>query len=394
MSAAPAWSVGETSPACPCGADEPRPIVAMADSALAPVATSDGAYLRNARVMRLACPACGALEAVYDPPDALLQHFARDYDLAPAVQNNLVVADGVVRAKKSLIDQRLDAWLARRAGGVRRALEVACGRGDLARRLAATHPAWRVTGLDPSPDLEPQDAAAGTPALIRSVFRPERILPGSQDLLIAHGLLNRTPPLAALRGLRRAARPEALASLELLYLDTAPHAPRIWDHSFHFTRATFHRWLRVVGFRVLEEADNASSWHVIAEACDPEPGPLATVADATAALADFEAYRTWWATAESAARREATRGRYALFGAGMFSAALLPALTEAPPAAVIDDVKAGRAFHGLDVITRDQAAARGLAVLLFTRPAYAEAMAARARASGLPLIDVTPPLAG
>lgn len=389
-----AASRANTQPQCSCGATAPRAVLARADSAAAPVATSDGAYLADVRAARLLCRDCGVLEAVYDPPDALSRHFARDYDLAPAVQNNLVVRDGVVHTKKSLIDHRLDAWIARRAGGVRAALEVACGRGDLARRLAAAYPHWEVTGLDPSPDLEPQDAGPGSPRLLRSVFRPERFAPGRHDLLIAHGLLNRTPPLAALQGLRRLARPGALASFELVYLETAPYAPRIWDHAFHATRATVHHWLAVIGFHVLEEADNASSWHVIAEACDPKPGPWRPSGETDHAGAHFEAFVRWWTAAETAARREAARGPYALFGAGMFSAALSPALSATPPAAVIDDVKAGGRFHGLDVITREEAAARGLAVVLFTRPAYVDAMAARARAAGLTLSDVTPPLPG
>ena len=366
-----------------CGAKTRRRVLGAADSRLEAVATSDAAYLRDVRVERTLCMNCGALEVVYDPKEALATHFAQQYDVGAAVQNNLVVRDGAVARKKTLIDAKLESWIARRECDIADVLEIACGQGELISRLAEEHQNWICTGIDPTPDLLTCDTPrAGLPRLIQGFFSPDQFTGENFDLVIAHGFLNRSPTVKELSAIRSLCRDGALVSFELLYLDTSPHCPAIWDHSYMFTRANFARWMEARGFRILEEQDNASSWHVLAEAAPARQPNLLTVEngiESTATL--YESWSGWWAQAVARATAEMRAVRdqepVYLFGAGMFTAALLAKAPGLSPEAILDDAKAGGRLAGVPVIAPEEADKRGR-VLVFTRPAYMEAIAQKA----------------
>ncbi|GAB4540013.1 MAG: hypothetical protein Tsb0010_18100 [Parvularculaceae bacterium] len=363
-----------------CGADGDRREVGRADSRLMPVATSDAAYLRDVRVRRELCETCGVLEARYDPEDALSRHFSREYDLDASVQNNLVISGGRVLRKKSLIDSRLDHWIESWNAPIESALEIACGRGELISRLAEDHGHWRCAGVDPSPDLKPRAAAKpGAPRLVRSFFSAELFEGEKFGAVIAHGFLNRSPTIRELKAIRSLCRDGALVSIEVLLLDTSPHCPAIWDHSYMFSKRSFMRWLEAVGFHALDMADNASSWHIIARA-----GEARAAADFRAegeperSLRLYERFESWWsdAAAGAAALADACGGPVGLFGAGMFTAGLLSRAPDLGPEFIIDDVKAGGRLFGVPICTIDEAPREALTIL-FTRPAYASAIAER-----------------
>lgn len=369
-----------------CGADGDRREAGRADSRLSPVATSDAAYLQDVRVRRVLCGNCGVLEVQYDPEDALSRHFSREYDLDASVQNNLVISGGRVLRKKSLIDGRLDHWIESWNAPIESALEIACGRGELISRLAAAHGHWRCAGVDPSPDLEPREAAEpGEPRLIQSFFSAELFEGEKFGAVIAHGFLNRSPTIRELKAIRSMCREGALASFEVLLLDTSPHCPAIWDHSYMFSKRSFMRWLAAVGFKVLDIADNTSSWHIVARA-DRAQGPGSFLAEGEPArsLRLYERFEDWWsdAAAGAAAIADACGGSIGLFGAGMFTAGLLSRAPDLDPEFIIDDVKAGGRLFGVPICNIDEAP-RNSTVILVTRPAYASAIAERLGKSGL-----------
>ena len=375
------------------GGDMTREELGAVDSRRAPVAASDAAWLEDTRARRLLCTACGALEIVYDPADALAHHFARNYNLGGEVQNNLVVRQGRVARKKSLIDARLDDWIADWDSYIGAALEIACGRGELITRLASDHPHWRCAGVDPNADLAPSpEASPGAPRLLRSFFSHELFDGDKFGLMIAHGFLNRSPTIRELRAMRDLCAEGALVSLEVLLLDTSPHCPAIWDHSYMFSQQSFLQWLAATGFELLDMADNASSWHVIARAVAPRPGGYLADGEPARTARLYRRFDAWWEEAVRDARviaaGLAAGERLALFGAGMFTAALLARAPDLAPACILDDVKAGREFLGVPVIA-PEAAPETIRTIVFTRPAYVQAIADRLRARDL-AFDIVP----
>ncbi len=356
-----------------------------------PLVTSDAQRLDDVRVTRLLCLDCACVGLVYDPPDRLRRFFAGQYDLDDTVQNHPVVVGGHLMLKHDRVASALSNALRRLAGAdlpeSGRWLEIACGRGDLTLRFQSAHPGWRCHALDPSADSG--DALLRADSRIRftrDFFDPDLFGERRFDLIAAHGFLNRSPLWPELKRIRRLCRPGTLLSLDLLVLENSVFAPHIWDHPFMFSRAVLQCTLATAGFTLRGVTDCVSSLHVLAEyrgvAGERPPRPGEVLVARTRRL--MHEHAGWWRDVVSACRAGPVRGgRMALYGAGLYNAVLLSLVEPSRFAAVIDETKAGGTFFGLDVISPEEAARRGLRVLICARPEYVARMVARARGVGL-----------
>lgn len=140
--------------------------------------------------------------------------------------------------RRRIVEAAIDAA---RVPEAARVLEVGCGTGGFAARLAAAHPGWRVSGVEPS------EAAAGTAVqrgcdvcvgTFETLAEPE----GSVDLLVALDVLEHCEDDSV--SAREAARVLAPGGAFVL---TVPALPSLWSQhdidNAHFRRYTRPRLL-------------------------------------------------------------------------------------------------------------------------------------------------------
>ncbi|MGB0748648.1 MAG: class I SAM-dependent methyltransferase [Magnetospiraceae bacterium] len=353
--------------------------------------SSDGALLEAITVERWLCPDCGCVEIRYTPEDALARFFASAYDTGALVQNNLVVTGGKVRPKRSLVQGRLFAALAARATPQADFLEIACGRGELTAEIAQDFPGWRGVGIDPSDTLPDQiDGLEDRVTLIRGFFDAALVAGRRFDVVIAHGLLNRAPPLPLLRDMVAVAQPGALISLEFLTLEDNCYCPHIWDHPFMYTADSFRAWCAETGLALLNWEDCGSAIHVLAAVTEQPGGALVSPPGVRATEEIFRAQERQWqqvaATYQDAVATAAPP--LALFGAGLFTAVLGSLVDFGPIEMVIDEVKAGGRFFDLPVVDLATALKRKPVILLCVRPQYQAVICGKLESVGLPWIDL------
>jgi SAM-dependent methyltransferase len=386
-----------------CGAPSPK-LLARVDAATSPLVTSDARRLNDVVVRRTLCARCACVEVQYDPPDRLQRFFREDYDLADEIQSNLIVRDGRTLRKHDHINTQLFAQLDDLpARG--RYLEIACGKGELARRFQAARPEWECVGIDPSA----QAPRAGPPrtgevTFIRDCFS-ERPFGGTTfDVIVAHGFLNRSPVVPELLRMRTLARPGTLLSVEIGILENSVFTPHTWDHPFMYLARAFEAYLEHAGFSIRTRTSCVSTRHFLC-ACTGTPRPRGALqlgADVVARTEGcFVRHKAWWAEAvrNCAPAVAAGAGSLGLYGAGLYNAVLLSLLPGARFDFVVDDLKAGGTFHGLPVVTAEQAAARpGARVCICARPEYVAGMTARLHQAGVehevvsPLADAGAPV--
>ncbi len=382
-----------------CGSGAAKPVLSRAAED-AVLVTSDGGFLGTdgaaVRAERVLCPACGVIEVVYEPGDVLRRYFERHYDAGSAVQNNLVVVDGKAVPKRSLIENRLMDFLrsAHTPEGKGAFLEVACGEGALTRRFAHTFQNWWALGVDPNPALtEDWPPASGRPGFIRGFFDPVLFAGRSFDVVVAHGFLNRSAPLPELKRIRSICADKALVSLELMFLETAPALPHVWDHPFMATKEQFLAWLAQAGFELLELHDCISTWHLILRAGEAAPEGTGGI-DLETPRRLFEGHQDWWRGVVERAEHALAVARaedhaVALYGAGMFSDILCTLMPNLRPAFFIDDIKAGGRMQDRPILSLNEAKERPVTVLVCARPAYADLLMSKLKAAGLGAHDLT-----
>jgi hypothetical protein len=275
-----------------------------------------------------------------------------------------------------------------------RVLEVACGRGQLIQSIASSHSSWKCTGIDPSAEIPTQwPPDQGRAGFVRAFFRESELPAPPYDVIIAHGFLNRSPPLKELARMRTLCRAGGLLSLEVMILEGSVHAPRVWDHSYMYLEQVFEMYLSHCGFTLRECQQNGTTLHALCDASGEGGGNLVVQNDLVALSREqFRQHEHYWTRTEAEYLRVAIEPEATtyLYGAGMFNSVLIgmAGSREGGITAVIDDTKAGSWFHGLPVIALAEARA-GSTVLICARPHYQEVLRQQAAARGLRVISLS-----
>ncbi len=354
-----------------------------------PLLTEATAPLEQGTGERLLCPDCGVLEAVIEPAQALRKHLADLGQAGGGAKNDQVVIEGKVQGRRSLVEPRLLDHV--RALGKEKGsfLDIACGEGHMTRRIAHTFQDWQAIGIDSTPSLtEDWPPIGGRPGFLRASFDPMLFAGRTFDVVAAHGVLTRVPPLRELQRIRSICAEGALLSVELPFLDGDIGSPYLWDHIYLLTRTRFLAYLRQAGFQVLESHDNVIGWHIIARAAEPgaHQGPSAEDLQESREL--FEGHMAWWdEVATRAADAEAVAGAegqaLAVFGTGPLSAILCRQVPSLKPAFFIDDAAAGTQWRGRPVLSLEEAKDRPVRVLLVARPTETDHYQSKLSAAGL-----------
>ncbi len=373
------------------------------DSSKASVVTSDAQLIDEVKAARTLCGQCGCIEVHYTPEDRLKRYFKDDYDISDEVQDNLIVCDNKAVGKHSHIVSSLFSGL-KGLGESGSFLEIACGRGKLTNLFQEKYPGWGCVGIDPSVDAPGEapraaaEARAGSPTFIKGYFEEKYFDGTTFDLIVAHGFLNRSPVLPELQKMRGLSTEGTLLSIEVCILENSVFAPHIWDHPFQYKGEVFELYLNQLGYTLISKTYCVSSYHFIFR-CDAPPKPIGEISIDKGIVSETEKlYREhlqWWVDVKKnydiAISSGDTSKRYALFGAGLYSAVLMSMLKENGLKLVVDEVKSGSVFFNLPVVGLNEAVdIDGCHVLLCIRPDYVEHIVAKLKDKNLPCSVLNP----
>jgi hypothetical protein len=360
-----------------------------------PLVTSDARLLHDVCVYRTLCPQCSCLEVHYDPEDRLLRYFRDEYDLSDEIQSNLIVRAGQAIRKHdrlhNLVFQRLG-----NLGERGRYLEVASGQGHLTRAFHERYPGWECVGIDPSDEApSTEDGATSNIRFIRDWFRTDYFKGTTFDVIVAHGLINRSPVLPELLRMRELSHKGTLLSLDFVLLEQSPFAPHIWDHPFMFLKPALDAYLAHAGFEIRAQDSCVSSIHYLCECVREPQHPQQLQVDLFKETKDrYQLLCKLWAKTAAAFRELclSTPSRaVALYGAGLFNAILHNISPGFSAQCVLDEVKAGGTFFNMPVITLEEAAQNpDLHVAICARPDYVPNMLARLKEAGIKCTDIGP----
>ncbi|MDC0156698.1 class I SAM-dependent methyltransferase [Verrucomicrobia bacterium] len=333
---------------------------------------SDGSFANDFGATQSLCRSCGCIFITYQPSNRLEKYFSEEYDVSDEIQNCQVVVSGNRQGKHSLIhNSLLDSCAGLPSHG--RFLEIACGNGTLSEKFAEAHPNWECLAIDPSN----QSARNRYEKVhfIHDFFDPALFQGESFDVIVAHGILNRTAPMEMLRGIASIANQNALISIEIVTLENSIFAPYIWDHCYTFLEEVFVGYLNSCGMTVDHRVDCGPTIQFICRfdkemAIGNNAGFPETV---DSSLSLYQDHIAKWELIKNnfllaLARNEGKK--IALFGAGLYNAVLINILKEPKFDFVIDEVRAGRFFEGIEIISLDDAvrSEEAMVVFLCSRP--------------------------
>ena len=321
------------------------------------VVMSDGSISDNFNASQHLCNNCGVIYINYYPANRLEKYFSDKYDVSEEVQNCQVVVSGKRLEKHSLIHKSLLSFCSKIPvkGNF---IEIACGNGLLSSKFAYEHTEWQCIAIDPS-------SASGTlissnVKFIRDFFDPSLFVGNKFDVIVAHGILNRTPTLKMLDGICSIAAPNALISLEIVTLENSIFAPHIWDHSYTFLEKTFYEYLNVFGFIVQKRVDCGSTIQFLCKyKGDGYNKPLSikeSTIESTYKLY-FNHLHLWdeikikFLENLSLCKKEKVN----LFGAGLYSAVLLSLIDSTKINSVIDEIRTGNFVYDIKITSLEKA---------------------------------------
>lgn len=347
---------------------------------------SDGSFANDFGATQSLCRSCGCIFITYQPANRLEKYFSEEYDVSDEIQNCQVVVSGNRQGKHSLIHKSLlDSCSGLPSRG--RFLEIACGNGALSEKFAEAQPNWECLAIDPSNQsalnrYEKVD-------FIHDFFDPALFRGENFDVIVAHGILNRTPSLEMLRGISSIANQNALISIEIVTLENSIFAPYIWDHCYTFLEEIFVGYLNSCGIIVDKRVDCGPTIQFLCR-IDKEmvfgnnvvsPDTI----DSTLSLyqdhmAKWELIKNNFYTA--LARNEGKK--IALFGAGLYNSILVNILEKPHFDFVIDEVRAGRFFEGMKISSLDEALMNKEAMVVFlcSRPSNLDYINEKLEAKG------------
>ncbi len=374
-----------------CGTDQEMPVLLRVPAGQDRLVTGAGTTVpAPSCALRCLCPACGAIEAVLIPANALLN---RDQTgpAAPAPASRQSAAE---RHLLSLCEARfgLDS-----KGTM---LDVACGDGLAARRFAHRFQTWKVIGVDPGEALgDDWPPAHGRPGYLRDAFDPALFAGQRFDVIFAQGDWTATPPLTLLNRIRTVCHDGTLISLAPPVLETDPSLIHRWDQGVLMTGAVLARWTAAAGFEPDPDAalaDDQAPAALIVRPASAGPVPLSgepcNVGED--ARAWFETHRKWWRRIEIRAERArsvaAARGHaIALAGVNRYTAILSVLVPGLNPVFIVDDAAKGTRFLDRPVVSRGDARERPVSVLVCDAPDRLAAVNRSLGQAGLNTVDLT-----
>lgn len=333
---------------------------------------SDGTFANDFDASQSLCKHCGSIFISYSPANRLEKYFSEEYDVSDEIQNCQVVVSGTRQGKHSLIHKSLlDSCTELPMQGS--FLEIACGNGLLSEKFAETHSNWKCIAIDPSNQSAPH--AHEKVSFIQDFFDPSFFQGERFDVIVAHGILNRTAPLEMLRGIAVIANQNAIVSLEIVTLENSIFAPYIWDHCYTFLEKVFVGYLESCGIIVIKRVDCGPTIQFLCR-FDKDMATKENTVDLETIESSLSLYQEHLATWDSINNNFiSSLSRYpgkkiALFGAGLYSAVLVNNLGNPRFDFVIDEVRAGRFFEGLEIISLEDAVKIDdeIVVLLCARP--------------------------
>ncbi len=327
------------------------------------LATSDGHFLDKTQVKRTLCCHCGVIQISYQPENRLVQFYEKQYDLAESVQNNLIVVNGHRHEKLSHIIEHFFSKLPQQPA-TGNFLEVACGKGQFIETFQKHFPNWHCIGVDPAAPHSPLHSPlhfSGKVEYRQEFYDFDSFTEDSFAVVAAHGLLNRTAPIPFLRQAARILKQGGILSLELLFLEHSSFTPLIWDHTFTFSKPVFECFLKDCGFEILATTDCVSTFHYLCRRSDKGINPSFKGIHSIRVFETqrlFQQQKQHW---NSIVRRfrdfqtECHGKPLTLFGAGLYSAALLSQVGIDAVDFVIDETKNGKFLGKLPTLSLKEA---------------------------------------
>ena len=319
---------------------------------------SDGSFAQNFIASKHLCKNCGSIFINYSPPNRLEKFFAEEYNVSDEVQNCQVVLSGERYDKHTIIHNSVLNFCADITPDGH-FLEIACGNGMLSNRFANEHPKWDCVALDPS--IDSGSNVSQNVIFIKNFFDPSLFDCRKFDVIIAHGILNRTSTLKMLKDITSIANENALISLEVVTLENSIFAPYIWDHSYTFLEETFCEYLNSCGIIVQKRVDCGSTIQFLCRYKGSDSKKKLVIPqriiESTHLL--FQNHLKQWADIktnflENLAQQK--KQKVTLFGAGLYNAVLLSLVNKANIDVIIDDVRKGFFLDDLKIINLKKAA--------------------------------------
>ena len=229
----------------------------------------------------------------------------------------------------------------------------------LSSRFAKNNPDWECVAIDPSKDSG--KLVSEHVQFIRQCFDPAGFIEKKFDVIVAHGILNRSPTLKMLESITTIANKDARISLEIVTLENSIFAPYIWDHSYTFLEETFCEYLNSCGIIVQKRVDCGSTIQFLCRYKGSDSKKKLAIPqriiESTHLL--FQNHLKKWAEIktnflENLALQE--KQKVNLFGAGLYNAVLLSLVNKANIDVIIDDVRKGFFLDDLKIINFKKAA--------------------------------------
>ena len=347
---------------------------------------SDGSFANDFGATQSLCRSCGCIFITYQPANRLEKYFSEEYDVSDEIQNCQVVVSGNRQGKHSLIHKSLlDSCSGLPSRG--RFLEIACGNGALSEKFAEAHPNWECLAIDPSNQsalnrYEKVD-------FIHDFFDPTLFRGENFDVIVAHGILNRTPSLEMLRGISSIANQNALISIEIVTLENSIFAPYIWDHCYTFLEEIFVGYLNSCGIIVDKRVDCGPTIQFLCSIDKEMVSGNNVVSPDTidSTLSLYQDHMAKWELIKNNFHTALARNegkKIALFGAGLYNSILVNILEKPNFDFVIDEVRAGRFFEGMKISSLDEALINKEAMVVFlcSRPSNLDYINEKLEAKG------------
>jgi hypothetical protein len=357
------------------------------------VVMSDGSFADVFKATQHLCNDCGAIYITYYPANRLEKYFADTYDVSDEVQNCQVVLSGKRQGKHSFIHKSLLNFCSEIPfkGNF---IEIACGNGLLSNKFAEEHPEWECVAVDPSVDSG--TLVSSNVKFIRDFFDPALFDGKRFDVIVAHGILNRTPTLEMLEGIASLAAKNALISIEIVTLENSIFAPYIWDHSYTFLEETFLEYLNSYGMIVQKRVDCGSTVQFICKYNGSNPPPPLAIPESTINSTHrlYQNHVLQWDKIKKKFSESLTllkKQKVSLFGAGLYNAVLVSLINESHIDVVIDEVRKGEFVKNIEIISLEKAkkSKSEIPVFLCARPQNIDYIKDKLEAKGFSVVVLT-----